>query len=894
MNTGNPAARITLLFTDIEGSTRLWEQEPSRMPRALARHDTLARAAVEDHRGVVVKMIGDGLHAVFDDPLDAVRATLQLQRALADPAATDGVLLRVRCGLHAGEAERRNNDFFGSTVNRAARIMSAAHGGQILLSQAVVGAISERLPEGVTLRDLGAVRLRDLGSPERVYQVVHPDLRQSFPALRSLEATPNNLPQQVTSFVGRERGLAEVKNLLAASPLLTLLGMGGLGKTRLSLQVAADVLDDYPDGVWFVELAPVADARLVPQAVASVLGVMEEAGRPVVEALLKYVTDRRLLLIFDNCEHLVHACADLAKQLLQAGSGLKLLASSREYLHVPGETTYPVPALALPDPHQSVTVETLLQYEAVRLFVDRATAVQPSFRVTQASAPALTAICQRLDGIPLAIELAAARIRSMSIEMIAERLSDRFRLLTQGNRTVLPRQQTLRALIDWSYDLLDARERALFEQLSVFAGGFTLEAAEAVVADSTVDTTDALDLLTALVDKSLVELDAGGERYRMLETVRQYAQERLGDSSAAAAVRTRHLDFFLALAETARPQLWGAEQGKWLARLDLERENFLSAHAWCDHAENGAELGLRLVYALQLYWLPRGLIELGYRVTVEALARAGAQQRGLYRSGALYAAGQLSFFMGAYPASKNHMEDCLAIAREIGIKEREASAHLMLGYDCEALGETADAFANFEASAAIARELGDKGRLAFALNALAGLHHEARDLDAAVPLFEEALSITRELDDRESISIHLTNLARALVDRGAGERARGLLIEGLTIARGIGSTRGDGYVVEVSAELAVLHEAWEPAARFYGAVQARFAEIGLRRTPADDAFLESQIDKARVALGDEAFAAAEAAGRASPYEEVLDDVRSWLGGGPLGKRHLANKARPRI
>ena len=880
MNTGSPAPRITLLFTDIEGSTRLWEQEPGRMPGALERHDALARAAVEDHHGVVVKMIGDGLHAAFDDPLDAVRATLQLQRALADPAATDGVALRARCGLHAGEAERRNNDFFGSTVNRAARLMSAAHGGQILLSQAVVGAIRERLPEGVTLRDLGSVRLRDLGSPERVYQVVHPDLRQSFPALRSLEATPNNLPQQVTSFVGRERGLADVKKLLSTSPLLTLLGMGGLGKTRLSLQVAADVLDDYPDGVWFVELASVADARLVPQAVASVLGVMEEAGRPVLEALLKYINDRRLLLILDNCEHLVNACADLAKQLLQAGSGLKLLASSREYLHVPGETTYPVPALALPDPHQSVTAETLMRYEAVRLFVDRATAVQPSFRVTQASAPALAAICQRLDGIPLAIELAAARVRSMSVEKIAERLSDRFRLLTQGSRTDLPRQQTLRALIDWSYDLLDARERALFEQLSVFVGGFTLEAAEAVAAGSAIDPTDVLDLLTALVDKSLVELDAGGERYRMLETVRQYAQEKLGDSSVAVAVRTRHLDFFLALAEKAQPELWGPEQGKWLARLDLERENFLSAHAWCDHAQNGAALGLRLVFALQLYWLPRGLIELGYRVTVEALARAGAQQPDLHRSGALYAAGQLSFFMGTYPASKGYMEACLAIAHANGIKEREAAAHLMLGYDCEALGETADAFANFEASAAIARELGDKGRLAFALNALAGLHHEARDLDAAVPLFEEALLLTRELDDRESICIHLTNLARALVDRGTGDRARGLLIEGLTIAREIGSTRGDGYVVEVSAELAVLQEAWKQAARFYGAVQARFAEIGLRRTPADDGFLESQIARARNALGDETFEAAEAAGRASPYEEVLDDVRSWLGGDP--------------
>ena len=876
MQTDHSAASITLLFTDIEGSTRLWEEEPQRMPEALARHDTLARAAVDDHRGTVVKMVGDGLHAVFDDPLDAVRATLQLQRALADPAATGGIALHVRCGLHLGPVERRDDDYFGSAVNRAARIMSAAHGGQILLSQAVVAAIRERLPEGVTFRDLGNVRLRDLANPERVYQVAHPDLRQDFPALRSLEATPNNLPQQVTSFVGRERGLADVKQLLATTPLLTLLGMGGLGKTRLSLQVAADVMDDYPDGVWFVELAAVADARLVPQAVASVLGVMEEAGRPVLEALVKYVKDRELLLILDNCEHLVHACADLAKQLLQSGSRLKLLASSREFLHVPGETTYPVPALALPDPRQPVGVDALMQYEAVRLFVDRALAVQPAFEVTAENAPALAAICQRLDGIPLAIELAAARVRSLSVDKIAERLSDRFRLLTRGSRTDLPRQQTLRALIDWSFDLLDASEKALFERLAVFAGGFTVEAAEAVGAEGEIDASGVLDVLTALVDKSLVELDAEGGRYRMLETVRQYAQEKLDLSSTAAGARARHLDFYLTLAEKAAPELWGPEQGKWLARLDHERENFLSAHAWCDYAGNGGERGLRLVYALQLYWLPRGLIELGYRVTLEALVRAGARARDLHRSGALYAAGQLAFFMGAYPESKRHIEECLAIAHEFGIKPREAAAHLMLGYAYEALGESDDALAHFETSASLARELGDKGRLSFALNALAGLHQEARDLDTALPLFEEALSLARELDDQESISIHLTNLGRALVDCGSGERVRALLLEGLTIARAIGSARGDGYVVEVAAGLAVLEGKWESAARFYGAVQARFQEIGLRRTPADDAFLAFQIAKARRALGDEAFTAAEAAGRAATWERELIEVRAWL------------------
>ncbi|TMH54013.1 MAG: adenylate/guanylate cyclase domain-containing protein [Betaproteobacteria bacterium] len=526
-------AVTTFLFTDIEGSSRLWEQDPERMRPALARHDALVRTAVEHNRGTVVKMSGDGVHAAFSDPLDAVCASLELQRALADSESTNGIAIHVRCGLHAGVTERRDNDFFGTAVNRAARIMSTAHGGQVLLSQAVAVLVDERLPPGVTLRDLGSLRLRDLASPEHVYQLVHPQLRQDFPALRSLEATPNNLPLQVTSFVGRERELAEVKKLLANSRLLTLLGVGGIGKTRLSLQVAADLMDDYPDGVWFVELAPLTDALLVPQAVASVLGVKEEAGRPVVEALIKYVKSRRQLLILDNCEHLLDACAELVKQLLQAGPSLRILASSREHLRVAGESTYPVPALAAPDPYEKFIHTTLTQYEAARLFIDRALAAQPAFEISQQNAIAVAEVCHRLDGIPLAIELAAARVRALPVGTIASRLSDRLRLLAGGDRTALPRQQTLRALIDWSFDLLGEQERTLFRRLAVFAGGFTLEAAEAVSAVGDLANSDVLDVLTHLVEKSLVVMEGESGRYRLLETVRQYAQERLSERSVA-------------------------------------------------------------------------------------------------------------------------------------------------------------------------------------------------------------------------------------------------------------------------------------------------------------------------------------------------------------------------
>ena len=380
-----PSAVTTFLFTDIEGSSRLWEHEPERMRVALARHDMLSRNIVTAHGGVVVKMVGDGMHAAFDDPLQAIAAVVSLQHELA---ATEkfGVPLRVRCGLHAGVFERRDNDFFGPAVNRAARIMSVAHGGQILVSQAVGTLVSGRLPPDLELLDMGLVRLRDLARAERVHQVVHPDLQRDFPPLRSLEATPTNLPQQLTAFVGRARELAESRELLSRSRLLTLTGTGGLGKTRLSLQIAGLVRDDYPDGVWFIELAPLPDAQRVPHAVASALGVTEEPGRPVMEALEKFVGDRTLLLILDNCEHVLGACGELVGRLLQAGPRLRVLASSREALHVGGEVVYPLPALTFPSLDVVPSPEALLDFEAVRLFVDRAVAARQGFCVTPANA----------------------------------------------------------------------------------------------------------------------------------------------------------------------------------------------------------------------------------------------------------------------------------------------------------------------------------------------------------------------------------------------------------------------------------------------------------------------------------------------------------------------------
>ena len=782
----------------------------------------------------------------------------------------------VRCGLHAGVDESRDNDFFGTNVNRAARIMSAAHGGQMLVSQTVADLVRNRLPRTVVLRDLGTVRLRDLSGPEHVWQVIAPELRHEFPALRSLEVTPNNLPHQLTTFVGREREMAEVRNLLASTRLLTLCGTGGLGKTRLSLQTAADVVDLYPDGVWFVELASLTDARLVPELVAAVLGVKEEAGRPVIEPLLRFVKDRTLLLLLDNCEHLAQACAELAAQLLQAGPRLRILATSRESLRVRGETIYPVQALSVPDARRNLSLTALLEYESVSLFVDRARAARPRFELTEANASAVTEICQRLDGIPLALELAAARLRALSVETIAARLQDRFRLLTSGDRTALPRQQTLRALIDWSHDLLTEGERILFRRLAVFAGGWTLEAAEAVCTGGAIQRAMVLDLLAQLADKSLVATDSKTGRYALLETVRQYAQERLAASGDEFAIRAQHRGYYVDLAERARPELLGPRQAEWLKRIDFDADNFLYAHASCMQDDSAGRAGLQLVTALKQYFHRRGLLGLAQRVMSEALAHPGAQARDAERSRAQFSIGQICNFLGRYRDALGHLEESIAIAREIGDQRRVESALQQLGFVLEGLGDLAGATKCYDESIVLARELGNKREIASALSNRAQLHRLRGTFDAAQPLHEEVLGLVRELGDHEGIAIALLNLAMIAIGRGNTDDACGMLLEALSITVATGSRSTSQSVLEVVAGLAASGVEWELAARLYGAAETHAEYAGFQRDAADEAFLAPLIERARAMLSAERFDAAERTGANLSLKEALDEARAWL------------------
>jgi len=874
VHSASPVA--TFLFTDIEGSTRLWERDADAMGRALARHDAIVRATVQDHRGTVVKMTGDGVHAAFADPLDAVNAAVALQRALEETDATGELALSVRCGLNAGVQERRDNDFFGSAVNRAARLMSAAHGGQILLSGTVASLISGRLEDDISLRDMGVVRLRDLTSPEHVFQALHPELRAEFPALRSLEATPNNLPQQVTSFIGREHELAEVRRLLAKTRLLTLVGIGGLGKSRLSLQAAAEVMDACPDGVWLVELAPLTDERLVPQALASVLGVKEETGRPVLEAVLKHLKTSHALIILDNCEHLLHACAEMCRALLQAAPELRILASSRERMAIAGEAAYELPTLSVTALQGRQPVSVLNENAAVRLFMERAQAASPAFELTEKNAPAVASICHRLDGIPLAIELAAARVRALSVDNISARLADRFLLLKGGDRTALPRQRTLSALIDWSYDLLTEQERALFRRLAVFAGGWTLEAAESIAPGSELHSGDVLDALARLVEKSLVVIERGGERYRLLDTVRHYALQKLGDGAEHDAARSTHLAYYCGSCQEASAELVGPDQGSWLARLDLELDNILAAHAWADRAAGGAELGLKLVHAVKRYWLSRGLMGLGLRVTVEALDREGAQGRSLLRCLTLFTAGQLAFFMGRYAEATRYLDESLAIGRELRDEATVAAVLQPLGMAMLGQGDAVKAQAHFEEALLLARAHGDRYQEAGALNALAQVHRLTGNIDAAEPLYSQFLAIAQQLGDRQSVAIGLLNLAMVSIAREAHDEARSMLREVHAISIAIGSRPAGQSMLEVCAGLAASRGEWLLAADLYGAAEAHAAQTGLIRDPADEAFLSPLMEHARSAVTADAFAAHEKNGRTHSYDEAMAIARDWL------------------
>jgi predicted ATPase/class 3 adenylate cyclase len=896
-----PSGIVTLLFTDVEGSTRLWESERAEMAASLRRHDAIMRDAIGRAGGFVFKTFGDEFCAAFWTPLAAVSAALDAQRALADEEWPTSRPILVRMGLHTGVCEERDNDYFGPTVNRTARLEAIAHGGQVLVSGATAELVADSLPEGVALRDLGQHRLKDLGRPEQVFQLAATFLAAEFPPLASLDnpELPNNLPMIISPFIGRDLELAGVRDLLRVSRLVTLTGAGGSGKTRLALQAAAEMLDVRRDGVWFVELARLTEPEQVPAAVAAVLGLPDPAGVQLTEAVIDALGCQDALIILDNCEHLIDAAAKFCDAGIRHCPMIRFLITSREPLGIDGERVYRVPSMSLP-PRDTATAEDVAQSDAVRLFVDRARLSDPTFVLDDSTAPLVASICRRLDGIPLALELAAARLTSMSLQHVSNRLDQRFRLLTGGSRNAMPRQQTLQAAVDWSFELLSDREQQTMMRLSVFAGGFELEAAEKVCTTETVDAWDVADLVGSLVDKSLVIADhrPGTVRYRMLETIRQYATEELlraaGDAEVLA-IREKHASYYLHLAIAAEPRLKGHDQGEWLRHLDAEWDNLRAALAHLA-ADNRHDDVLALCVALTRLAITRGYTAVlsCLRHTVE---QADQTPRSVLAAAFISAAIITTTLVmkrpGAGAASRQYAQRALDIARAAGDQRQTAMALALLA-EAMRRDDPGTAHRLAEEAGAIARQLGDVQLLGEVLETSAygapeeqrrGVYAEALscaqqsgdELVAASAqhrLFGLDLHVGRIKDARAHVEAAFalaergvggdfflywmrTDLANVLLIDGSPGEAEPLVRQGLRVVRRLGFDADASELLVAAACCATWHGDYEKAARLHGAahvdIKAALEAGAINWSQAERNLQETDQAKLREMLGERVY-----------------------------------------
>lgn len=792
--TSIPSGTVTFLFTDIEGSTKLAQQYPDAAPGLMARHNEILELSIRSRGGYIFLIVGDAFCAAFHSAGEALHAALDAQKCLFEEAWTPAPV-KVRMGIHTGDAQAGSDGQYSgyTTLALTQRIMSAGHGGQVLLSGAARELVRDSLPEDVDLVDLGEKRLKDLLRPERIYQVNISGLPASFPPLKTLDVFPNNLPIQLTSFIGREKEISEVKQELSEHRLVTLTGSGGTGKTRLSLQVAAEQLEIFSHGVWFVELAPLTDPELISRTILSTMGLIEQRKKNSADVLKEYLQSRQILILLDNCEHLIDACARLVNELLSAAPGLKILASSREALGVGGEVTYPVPSLELPDIKHLPLIEQLSQYEAVRLFIDRVLLVAPHFVVDRENAPHIAQICYRLDGIPLALELAAARVKVLSVEQISARLNDRFRLLTGGSRTALPRQQTLRALIDWSFDLLTENERLLLCRLSVFAGGWTLEAAEVICAGEEIQFYDVLELLTQLLNKSLVvmvgQTESRETRYRMLETIRQYAQEKLLKAGNSENIHDNHLAYFVKLVKQAEPELYRSNQIFWLDRLEEELDNLRLALEWARTRD--VKAGLQLVTLPVFFWEIRTNIP-EWESWLSRFLERYAEADSLRARGLIIHAHLLGMTNGLKKA-ETLANQSLALSRAISDRYMEAYSLWGLGSILTLQGNMEQGIPIVEQSLAIYRSIGDPLGQAIAAR---WLSLKTNDPQYSKSLLLDSLRISREVGNLSGIAVSLNLLADKAIRVGDFPPAMAWLEEAKTLHHQLGDQTSEASVLE--------------------------------------------------------------------------------------------------
>jgi predicted ATPase/class 3 adenylate cyclase len=899
---------FTFLFTDIEGSTALLRRlRESLYAQVLADHRSLIRSGLTAHGGQEVDTQGDGLFAVFSSPSACLAAVIDMQKALETHAWPGGEHVRVRMGIHTGEASQTATGLIGLDVHRAARVAAVGYGGQVLMSETAAALVRDSLPADAALKDLGVHRLKDLGRPEHIFQLQAPGLKAEFPPLRSLgnQALPNNLPAQLSTFIGRVRELDEVRALVESSRMVTLTGSGGCGKTRLSLQVAAEMLDGTGDGVWLVELAAVSDPDAVPSAIAGALGIASQGGRAALEVLLDALAPQDILIVLDNCEHLIDACAKTADALLRRCPRVHLVATSREPLGIAGETIYRVPSLSLPASDGSVAPESS---DAVALFVDRARAQGAGLTVNEETVPVIVSVCRRLDGLPLAIELAAARLRSLSLDGLHDRLDQRFRLLTGGSRTALARQQTLRATVDWSHSLLNGAEQMLLRRLSVFAETFDLDAAEAVCGFGDIAAFDVAELIGALVDKSLVVAEpAGGAlRYRLLETIRQFAAERLAEAGEdeAAVVAAAHGQHYLSVAEAAAPHLRGSDQGNWFVRLDADHANLQRAAWYAFKIPGGTEQVLRLAVALHRHWIVRSRDRDGLALLTPVLERPDARTNPLLFGKALNVAAILSR-VSHIASALRYGEQAVELARQLDDGRLLIETLAVLSSLCYFAGEAERGLPFGQEAVERARSLGDDVLLAEALSGYLQCI-ELVDPVRSGKLFDEAIACTERSGDQlfagflhNDASVHALRVgdvpaARAHLEAavrasrangqnsyevavnlgwvrrqdGDHDGARSSFEDALRMSRRSGERFGIAYAVLGMACLAADAGEWSRACELHGIAQAALYRTGERWQEPEERYRRESLAQVRAHLGQEQSERDYTRGMALSSEEI--------------------------
>jgi predicted ATPase/class 3 adenylate cyclase len=866
-----PTGTVTFLLTDIEGSTRLLQALGAEYDAVLERHGVIVRQALADYEGIEISTQGDAFFAVFRSAAEALAAAIAAQRALASEEWPDGHQVRVRMGLHTGEGRLGGDNYVGLDVHRAARIAAAGHGGQVLLSAATRNLVETTLPEGVALRELGSHRLKDLKHAEDLSQVVISGLDQAFPAISSLE-TPSNLPAELTSFVGRQREIEEISKLLSTTRLLTLTGPGGTGKTRLAQRVAFETRSAFSDGVYFVDLAPLTDATLVGPTVARSLGLNEQAHQPDVELLQEYLQAREILLLLDNFEHLLEA-REIVKDLLAAAPRLTVVVTSRSSLNLYGEMEFPVPPMPLPDPSAIGDVDRLAKNEAVTLFIERARATAPAFRITAENAVAVAGICARLDGLPLGIELAASMVRVLEPGEILARLEQRLPMLATGASDLPERQRTLRGAIEWSYELLQPSQKALFGRLGIFAAGCTIEAAEAICNPGGELGLDTLDGMAALVGQSLVQrmADAGETRFGMLETIREFASERLDQDGQRGQMESRHIAYFRDLAERGEQSFLGPDRIGWLDRFEREHDNVRGAlRRAIDTGQ--VDGGLALAASLWRFWFQRGYLREG-RAWLEQLIRMAPDNVTALRAKAHEALGGLTYWLADADATQVAYESAVHLYRKLGDREAEAEAMYNLAFVPVMRDDLDASRRQFEVSLALARDVGRADLMAKNQHLLGIALRESGDPRAAMSFFEEAATFYRAADDR-------FQLAWALGEIGATQHAVGNWPSAWDAWQ-----EAFGLFAEARV-LPLIGTSLESASAFASA-EGRHAEA-VRMAAAGGVLSETTgaagppmlvphrdvIEAARQAIGVEAVETAQDEGRRMTVDEAIDYARN--------------------